>query len=63
MITGNAISGTAVSTNYITKEMTDNKDKIEVYLAFGASRMEACLPLAREALKLSLLPTVNQMSV
>jgi len=63
MITGNAISGTAVSANFITKEVTENKDKIETYLAFGATRMEACLPLARDALKLSLLPTVNQMSV
>lgn len=29
----------------------------------GASRFEACKPVARDALKLALLPTVNQMSV
>lgn len=42
---------------------SDNRDKIETYLAFGATRFEACRPIAVEALKLALLPTINQMSV
>lgn len=42
---------------------SDNRDKIETYLAFGATRFEACRPMAVEALKLALLPTINQMSV
>lgn len=41
----------------------DNKDKVETYLALGASRFEACRPIATEALKVALTPTVNQMSV
>lgn len=41
----------------------DNKDKVETYLAFGASRFEACRPIATEALKVALTPNVNQMSV
>ena len=86
--------------NKSQKEFTDNRDKIETYLAMGASRFEgasliplllflssfprlpsrnadersrvgavissspiACKPVARDALKLALLPTVNQMSV
>jgi ABC-type iron transport system FetAB permease component len=32
-----------------------------MYLAFGASRFEACRPVAREALRLALTPTINQM--
>jgi hypothetical protein len=40
---------------------SDNQDKVETYLAFGASRFEACLPIAREALRLALTPTINQM--
>lgn len=32
-----------------------------MYLAFGASRFEACTPIAREALRLALTPTINQM--
>ena len=35
MICGNAISGTAVATNFVVRELTDNRDKVETYLAFG----------------------------
>jgi len=34
---------------------------VETYLAFGASRFEACKPVAVEALKLAILPVVNQL--
>jgi len=36
---------------------------VETYLAFGASRFEACRPIATEALKVALTPNLNQMSV
>ena len=32
-----------------------------MYLAFGASRFEACKPIARDALRLALTPNINQM--
>lgn len=63
MILGNAISAIGISCNAIQKEFAENRDKIETYLAFGATRFEACRPIGKEALKLALLPTVNQMSV
>lgn len=63
MILGNAISAIGISCNAIQKEFAENRDKIETYLSFGATRFEACRPIGREALKLALLPTVNQMSV
>ena len=40
---------------------SDNRDKVEMYLAFGASRFEACKPIARDALRLALTPNINQM--
>lgn len=40
---------------------SENRDKTETYLAFGASRFEACRPLVVEGLRLSLMPAVNQM--
>ena len=40
---------------------SENRDKTETYLAFGASRFEACRPLAVDALRLSLMPVINQM--
>ncbi|KAB5588630.1 hypothetical protein CTheo_7924 [Ceratobasidium theobromae] len=42
---------------------SENRDKVETYLAFGASRYEACKPIAISAIKLALTPTINQMSV
>lgn len=40
---------------------SNNRDKVEVYLAYGATRMEACKPIAIEALRLALTPVINQM--
>jgi hypothetical protein len=39
----------------------ENRDKVEIYLAFGATRLEACRPTAIQALKLALMPTINSM--
>ena len=47
--------------HHLTTPPSDNQDKVETYLAFGASRFEASLPIAREALRLALTPTINQM--
>ncbi|OSX57662.1 hypothetical protein POSPLADRAFT_1155665 [Postia placenta MAD-698-R-SB12] len=63
MLCGATISGIVVSVSYVLKELYDNKDKVEMYLAFGASRFEACKPIAKEALRLALTPNINQMSV
>lgn len=61
MILGNAISAIGVGLNTVQKEVSENRDKVETYLAMGASRFEAVKPVGVEALKLALLPTVNQM--
>ena len=61
MILGNAISAIGVGLNTVQKEFSENRDKVETYLAMGASRFEAVKPVGVEALKLALLPTVNQM--
>ena len=39
----------------------ENKDKVEIYLSFGATREEACRSIAIQALKLALTPPVNAM--
>ncbi|KAI0707293.1 UPF0014-domain-containing protein [Earliella scabrosa] len=63
MLCGSTISGIVVSVTYVLKELYENKDKVEMYLAFGATRLEACKPIARDALRLALTPNINQMSV
>jgi ABC-type iron transport system FetAB permease component len=39
----------------------ENRDKVEIYLALGATRVEACRPVAIQALKLALTPPINNM--
>lgn len=39
----------------------ENRDKVEIYLAFGATRVEASKPVVIEALRLALTPTINSM--
>ncbi|KII94200.1 hypothetical protein PLICRDRAFT_36435 [Plicaturopsis crispa FD-325 SS-3] len=63
MLCGSTVSGVVVSVTYVLKELQENRDKVEMYLAFGASRFEACKPIATSALTLALTPTINQMSV
>jgi len=63
MLCGSAIAGVTVAVSYVLKELDVNRDKTETYLAFGASRFEACRPLVVEGLRLSLLPVISQMSV
>ncbi|KAJ3518653.1 hypothetical protein NM688_g9407 [Phlebia brevispora] len=61
MLCGATISGIVVAVSYVLKEIYENRDKVEMYLAFGASRFEACKPIATDALRLALTPNINQM--
>ncbi|KAF9560528.1 hypothetical protein EC968_006131 [Mortierella alpina] len=44
-------------------DLSENKEKIELYLSMGASRWEACRPIAVEAMRRAMMPTINQMSI
>ncbi|KAF5341701.1 hypothetical protein D9611_002023 [Ephemerocybe angulata] len=63
MLCGSTISGVVIAVSYVLKELVENRDKVEIYLSFGATRMEACRPIAIEALRLALTPPINNMSV
>ncbi|VDC07639.1 unnamed protein product [Peniophora sp. CBMAI 1063] len=63
MLCGNTISKLQVSLAYVLEELSTNRARTETYLGFGASRLEACKPIAKAALRLALAPSINQMSV
>lgn len=63
MLLGNVMSGMAVALSSCLSSVSNQKEQIETYLAFGASRWEAGQSIAVEAVRLSMLPTINQMSV
>lgn len=63
MLLGNLLSGMAVALSSCLGSVSSNKEQMETYLAFGASRWEAGQSIAVEAIRLAMLPTINQMSV
>ncbi|TPX68518.1 hypothetical protein SpCBS45565_g03052 [Spizellomyces sp. 'palustris'] len=63
MLLGNSMSGMALGLSSVLGQAADDKDRIELYLSFGASRWEAARPVCAEAIKTALLPVLNNMSV
>ncbi|KAI7862673.1 hypothetical protein BDF14DRAFT_1853026 [Spinellus fusiger] len=63
MLMGNMMSGMAVALSSCLTSVTTNKEQVETYLSYGASRWEAGRFIAVEAVRLAMLPTLNQMSV
>ncbi|GBB94172.1 hypothetical protein RclHR1_02300013 [Rhizophagus clarus] len=63
MLLGNVMSAIAVATSYALNQLSEQMEKIEMYLSFGASRWEAGRPVAIEAIRLAMLPTINSMSI
>ncbi|KAI9246611.1 UPF0014 family [Sporodiniella umbellata] len=63
MLLGNAMSGMAIALSSCLSRVSHQKEQIEAYLSLGASRWEAGKAVAIEAVRLSMLPTINQMSV
>ncbi|ORX61858.1 UPF0014-domain-containing protein, partial [Hesseltinella vesiculosa] len=63
MLIGNLLSGMAVALGYCLTTVSSNKEQIETYLAFGASRWEAGHSIATEAVRLSMMPTITQMTL
>nr|CAG8461154.1 14667_t:CDS:10 [Entrophospora candida] len=63
MILGNTMSAIAVGISYALAQFGEQKDKIEMSLSFGATRWEAGRPVAVEAIRLAMLPTINSMSI
>ncbi|KAI8332291.1 hypothetical protein BC941DRAFT_402817 [Chlamydoabsidia padenii] len=63
MLLGNLLSGIAVALNDCLTSVDNNKERLDTYLAFGANRWEAGRSIAVDAIRVAMLPTINQMSV
>jgi putative ABC transport system permease protein len=63
MILGNALNGISLGLDRLGRELRANRAVVETLLALGATSWEAALPSVREALRTSLIPTVNTMLV
>ncbi|ORZ09646.1 UPF0014 family [Lobosporangium transversale] len=63
MLLGNTMTAISLGLDQCLSQLSENKEKIELYLSLGASRWEACRPVAIEAMRRAMLPTINQMSI
>ncbi|KAI8601562.1 UPF0014 family [Dissophora ornata] len=63
MLLGNTMTAIALGLDQCLSQLSENKEKIELYLSMGATRWEACRPVAVEAMRRAMMPTINQMSI
>ncbi|KAG2212352.1 hypothetical protein INT47_001713, partial [Mucor saturninus] len=63
LLLGITAGGMAVAISTCLTKVGEQSDQIETYLSFGASRWEAGKAIAIEAIRIAMLPTINQMSV
>mmetsp|Transcript_9437 Transcript_9437/g.21591 ORF Transcript_9437/g.21591 Transcript_9437/m.21591 type:complete len:341 (-) Transcript_9437:153-1175(-) len=63
MSLGNAVTAMSLSVDSLLKSLKEGRDKIELLLAAGASRSEACSEAVREAVTVAMTPTINNLTV
>lgn len=63
MLLGNACSGVAVGLSAVLEELSSGRDKVEMLLALGATRLEATQDVIKQAARMALTPLLNQMNV
>ncbi|KAI8993240.1 UPF0014 family [Pilobolus umbonatus] len=63
LILGVTAGGVAVSLSICLDKIKEDQKVIETYLSYGASKWEACRMIAKESIKLALLPNINRMSI
>jgi putative ABC transport system permease protein len=63
MLLGNACSGVAVGLSTVLDELSSGRDKVEMLLAMGATRMEASREVVQRASRMALTPLLNTMNV
>lgn len=63
MALGNAVTAMSLAMDSLLKALKEGRDSIEVLLAAGATRREACSEAVKEAVTVALTPTINNLTV
>ena len=63
MILGNAMNAATLAADRLAGEMETRHTEVEAYLALGASSVRAAREPVRRALRASMIPTVNSLTV
>lgn len=62
MILGNSMTGIALGLNTLTTSVARERVSIEAQLCLGATRWQACGPIAKSAIRTGMMPMINAMS-
>ncbi|MGB5592453.1 MAG: iron export ABC transporter permease subunit FetB [Crocosphaera sp.] len=63
MILGNAMNSASLSGERLFNAISHNQREVETYLCLGATPQQAIANYRKEAIRISLIPTLNQMMV
>lgn len=63
MIIGNAMNAAALAAERLAAELQGRRHEVEAYLALGGGAAEAAREPVRQALRASLIPTINSLMV
>ncbi len=63
MLFGNAMNGASLAGERLSSLIRQNYREIETYLSLGATPKQAIITYQKEAIRISLIPTLNQMMV
>ncbi|GBF78889.1 ABC transporter permease [Aphanothece sacrum] len=63
MILGNSMNSASLSGERLSSAISQNSLEVETYLCLGATPSQAIASYRKEAIRLSLIPTLNQMMV
>ncbi|MBE9166522.1 iron export ABC transporter permease subunit FetB [Pleurocapsales cyanobacterium LEGE 06147] len=63
MLLGNAINGASLAGERLVSAIEQNRQEIETHLCLGATPKQAIDTYRKEAIRISLIPTLNQMMV
>ena len=62
MILGNSMTGIALGLSTLTSGVARDRTPIEAQLCLGATRWQACGPVARSAIRTGMMPMINAMA-
>ena len=62
MILGNSMTGIALGLNTLTSGVARDRVAIEAQLCLGATRWQACGPIARASIRNGMMPMINAMA-
>lgn len=63
LILGNTLTGISISSDHFINALHKQQQEVQLYLSMSATPWEAVRPMAQDALRVGMMPTINSMMV